>query len=747
MTSKIEIKIKSFCDVGSEDLNYYDYVIQPVFSTKQGVIKDAVHIPELGPSRELFTKTMYRWKKMKYTDQEKAILLSSNGKTHGHWFNLYTSDYLQELQETPAKIKMEWLIDLLMKGKKVLAVCYCLNLDYCHLSLLKKEIDAQIRKKEDYIMNKETENKKLWYPRSGNKDRKATIARLKTDSKLPPIKDAVLDILVQKGIDTVSKINHFINFSENDIPDVYLLRDVRPFLKRVTEAIDKNEVIVIYGDYDVDGVTASVILKRGILAINPNANISIHINNRFNEGFGLNVLGMESLMKKFPDVQLIITCDNGSVAFDGVELANKKGVDVIISDHHECDASGKLPSALAVVNAKRLDDTYPFKDLCGAGLAFKLMKELSKIHPNGNPKVVEQLMSFAAIATVADMVPLREENRFYVKQGIRYISEENLKCFAGLRKATKTEDITESTFGFMYGPMVNAIGRMTGEVTEAVDLFLCDDEKKSEMIALHLSEINNERKATQKTQESLAEALITINAKQDKKVILIFDDFHEGIAGIVAGKLKEKYQRPIIVLCKSHTDPNVYKGSARSVDGFNVKEALDNCSDLLVKYGGHEMAAGLSVHIDNIASLEDRLCKLMDDPSFYNVEVDDRIIVDCVFSPEDLDFKLLAQIKEYLRPFGTGFEEPVLCIKNFKVDSFKYFGQNEKHLKLFAKFIHPVTKTAKSLEVLYWNGAAYYQDINEPTNIKCIGTPEYVNFRGTASISFRVKKAGDLIEM
>lgn len=534
------------------------------------------------------------------------------------------------------------------------------------------------------------------------------------------ISDFALEFLISKGFDTADKIDHFVKFSEKDIPDVSLVPDADKFVERLIQAISNNERIVIYGDYDADGICATTIAMKALRRLK--ANVSYFVNNRFEEGYGINEKGMNRLMDMHPDVSLILTVDNGILGFEGINIANEHNIDVIVSDHHEPKDDGTIPNAVAMVDLKRIDVDYPhFKELCGAGLIYKLMNYLyAKLNLSTEP--LKELLAFVAVATIADLVPLLEENRYYVRQGLKLIKEENLYCFNALRSTLGVKEINEETMGFRYGPILNAIGRLDGDVSPAIELFLTESQPEADRIAESLDEINEARKELTLDELNKVKQILADNPSiLDKPVVVIMGEFHEGVAGIIAGKVKEEYGKPSIVLSK--VEGGRVKGSARSVKGFNLKASLDECKELLIAYGGHEMAAGLTLLESNFDAFVAKIntialqCNLNEDPVLY---------VDFPVKPEMLSVKMVNDINTYLRPFGQGFEKPVIGM-TVAYDDMKIM--KDKHLKF----------VADNVSILWFNGRTKFEELGSPLFIKCIGMPDVNVFNGRASVQFLVQ--------
>lgn len=534
------------------------------------------------------------------------------------------------------------------------------------------------------------------------------------------ISDFTLEYLISKGFDTPEKIDAFIRYSAKDIPDESLIPDANKFTDRLIQAVQNKEKIVIYGDYDADGICSTTIAIRALK--NLGANVNYFVNNRFTEGYGINPKGMNRLMDTYPDIDLILTVDNGILGFEGIDIANEHNIDVIVSDHHEPKDDGTIPNAVAVVDLKRIDDPYPhFAEVCGAGLIFKLMNLLYR-KMNLSTEPLKELVAFVAVATIADLVPLLEENRYYVREGLKLIKEERLYCFNSLRTTLGVKEINEETMGFRYGPVLNAIGRIDGDVSPAIELFLTDSQAIADSLAADLDELNEARKELTVDEFDKVKEIIANNPELiEKPVIVIVGEFHEGVAGIIAGKIKEMYGKPSIVL--SQVEDGRVKGSARSVKGFDLKGSLDECKELLIAYGGHEMAAGLTLKHSDFDAFA---AKINEIASRHNLDDETILYVDFPIQPEALTVRMVNDINTYLRPFGQGFEKPIIGM-NVAYDDLKIM--KEKHLKF----------VANNISIIWFNGREQFEELGSPSTIKCIGMPDVNVFNGRASVQFLVQ--------
>ena len=495
----------------------------------------------------------------------------------------------------------------------------------------------------------------------------------------------VLRLLANRGIDDINLANRFLKGTIEDLYDGYLMKDMKKGVEIIKDAIINNKKIIIYGDYDCDGVNSTTILYKALKVIG--ANYGYYIPNREEEGYGMHSGRIQKLYEE--GYEVILTCDNGISAFEQVELAKELGMEVVITDHHDIplkeDDNGLLkpsiPKADAIINPKQGDCNYPFKMLCGAGIALKFSKCLFDEFNIEYEKFLD-LIQFAAIATVCDVVDLVDENRIIVKKGLEILNESQNYGIQELKNATllNNKKIEEYHLGFVIGPCINATGRLeTADLS--VELLITEDRERAKILATQLSELNTIRQDL--TKESTERIINRIESEKDKseKVIVVYDEnVHESIAGIVAGRVKEKYNMPCIVLTKGKEMP---KGSARSIEGYNITEELSKCSELIEKFGGHPMAAGLSIKEENIVALREKLnknCILKDEDLIPVVKID---------LPLSLNYlnEELIEIIESMRPFGKGNSSPLFAVKDLLIERIWLLGKDKNFLKLRFSFL------------------------------------------------------------
>lgn len=478
-------------------------------------------------------------------------------------------------------------------------------------------------------------------------------------------------ILVNRGIDTEEKIRKFLYPSLDDLYDPYKLNDMELAVKRIEDAIAQNEKITIYGDYDVDGITSVTILKQFL--DEQSANVDYYLPNRLNEGYGLNSNALQKIKNR--GTQLLITVDCGISAYDEIEFAKSLGIDVIVTDHHECPAI--LPKALAVIDPKRDDSTYPFNSLAGVGVTFKLIHALS-MEMNLPKENYLKFLDIVCLGTVADIVPLIEENRVIVKYGLEYIRNTTNIGLKALISVSGYSSIDSSAISFGLAPRINACGRM-GEAESALKMLLTHDENEAINIANILQEKNKERQEVEKG--IMQDAINKIESEkmyEDNIIVVGSENWFHGVIGIVASKITETYYKPSILVCFENESG---KGSGRSIDGFDLHEALNSCSEHLQKYGGHEMAIGLSIEKEKFNEFKNAIVK------YANEKITEEhlpvIKIDAEINVRDANGKIVEELK-LLEPYGESNMPPIFMYKNIKVDSIRTLS-NDKHLKLNVK--------------------------------------------------------------
>jgi len=456
------------------------------------------------------------------------------------------------------------------------------------------------------------------------------------------------------------------------VHDPYLLPDMEKAVGRIVSAAEKQETIGIFADYDADGIPAAAVLSE-ILETKLGLKTLVYIPTR-QEGYGLNQIGIDWL--KQSGAKLIITADLGVREIKNTEYVKKCGLDMIITDHHE--PGEVLPKPLALINPKLKNSRYPFRELSGGGVVFKLVQALAKKFPQITDADLKWLLDLVGITTICDVVPLIDENRIFAKFGLIVLAKTRRVGLKKLYQAARidAQKINTYTVGFQIGPRLNAPGRM-GQTTESFKLLRSENENEALKLALRLDQINRNRQA--KLEEILyeAEEKILKNKLNEKKVILLVESgWASGLIGLVAGKIVEKYNRPTVILEKGELES---RGSARSIDNFNLVEALENASDLLKNFGGHTKAAGLTVENKNLEAFYDRLLATAEE-KLKDEDLIPKVYIDAVLAPKDLSLGLYCEVTK-LEPFGLGNPRPIFVLENVALENLRTLGENNKHLR------------------------------------------------------------------
>ncbi|MCA9733987.1 MAG: single-stranded-DNA-specific exonuclease RecJ [Deferribacteres bacterium] len=482
-----------------------------------------------------------------------------------------------------------------------------------------------------------------------------TINKLSQELTVPPI---LANIFFQRGIETLEDAKDYFRAGLEDLYDPFLMLGMEAAVDRVLKALKYKEKILIYGDYDVDGITSTSMLV--LIFRKLGHDVEYYIPNRLNDGYGLSCSGIDQA--KSQGIDLIITVDCGITAVNEVQYAREAGIDVIISDHHQ--TANELPNALAILDPKRPNCPYPFKELAGVGVAFKLMQGV--IQKCGmDPEFIYPYLDFVAIGSSADIVPLMDENRILTRAGLEQLNRtENL----GLKSLLRNTNLLGKTLGtgqiiFIMAPRINAVGRM-GDAMRAVKMLTSSSAKIAQQISDELEQSNRERRSIDEQTFNEAVEMIesNFNPEKDSFFVLSSENWHQGVIGIVASRLVERYYRPTVMIS---TDNGIGKGSARSIHGFNIYDALESCTDLMLAFGGHKYAAGLSINSNQIETLRNRL-------NGYASEylTDEMLVPSLTISGEirlsDIDDKFLRVLK-MMAPFGPQNSRPVFSSKGIKI--------------------------------------------------------------------------------
>ena len=537
-------------------------------------------------------------------------------------------------------------------------------------------------------------------------------------------------IIRNRGLETYEQINMYLNGTVDDMHSPHLLKDADKCVDILTDKIHAGKKIHIIGDYDIDGICSTTILYKGLKAAG--ADVTFAVPDRIIDGYGINEHLIDEAYNNGTDT--IITCDNGIAAIEQIKYAKETGMTVIVTDHHDIpfdfvdgEKIHKVPHADAIVNPKQEDCQYPFDKLCGAGVAFKVIKILYE-KCGLNPAGLEEYAELMAIATIGDVVDLSDENRVIVKYGLKHLSVTTNIGIRALVEACELEidKISSYHIGFVIGPCLNATGRLDS-ARRAIELLLTTDMEDARKKALELRTLNVERKDITEEYAAIAiEQVENTELKDDKVLVVYLPDCHESVAGIIAGRVREKFYRPSIVITKAEDGA---KGSGRSIEGYNMFEEISKCGKLLNKYGGHPMAAGISLDIDKI----DEFRKALNENQTMTENVlTPTVWIDVPMPVDYVDIKLIKQF-EKLQPFGKGNEKPVFADRNLTVRQSAVIGKNKNVLKCQLESEHGKLVTAIRFkldgqeipEVGKKISMVYYPDINE--------------YNGIVSIQFRIE--------
>lgn len=528
------------------------------------------------------------------------------------------------------------------------------------------------------------------------------------------------------------KIKEYLLGTIDTIPSPWLMKDMKKAVDILEKKIQQQVKIRIIGDYDIDGVTSTYILLKGLTRIG--ANVDTYIPDRVADGYGIHehLIGRAESDK----IDTIVTCDNGIAACAEIQMAKEKGMTVIVTDHHEIpyrEENGErrviLPPADAILNPKQCDCLYPNKNLCGAVVAFKYITALYERF-NIQKKELEDYYELVAIATVGDVMDLQGENRILVKEGLRRLPNTKNKGLQELIRANNLEDskITAYHIGFVLGPCINASGRLD---TAARSLALLNAPTKEEAAKLagDLTALNQSRKAlTEKGKEEAIQLIETTELKNDRVLVVYLPECHESLAGIIAGRLREKYHKPAFVLTRGE---KCAKGSGRSIESYSMYDELVKCADLMVQFGGHPMAAGLSIEEENIEKFREQLnqnCTLTEE------DLRPKIVIDVAMPISYITKELVEQIS-LLEPFGKGNVKPIFAQKGLRVLDSNIIGKNKNVVKL--KLLDP---QGAIIEGIYFGEADDFMNfIREKDSISVTYYPEINRFRGRESLQIIIQ--------
>lgn len=533
------------------------------------------------------------------------------------------------------------------------------------------------------------------------------------------ISELLAKILINRNIIEDKQIEIFLNPTRNDFYDPFLMNDMDKAVNRIIEAIKNKEKTIIYGDYDVDGITSITVLKKFLNE--RGLEVYYYIPNRLEEGYGLNCEAIEKIAKK--EYKLMITVDCGISGIEEIKNANNYGIETIITDHHE--QLEELPNAYAIINPKRKDNTYPFRGLAGVGVVFKLIQALS-IKLGLEKKEYLKFLDIVCIGTISDIVPLIDENRVISKLGLKLVKVTKNIGLKELIKETGYKNIDSAMVSFGIAPRINACGRM-GKQEEALRLFLTDSKEEANNITKRLNTYNMQRQEKEKIIfDQAIKELENKNLDELNSIVLSGENWHHGVIGIVASRITEKFFKPTILIGIENDEG---KGSGRSIPGFDLHEALVESSDYLKKYGGHEMAVGLSLDKDKIQEFKEHFEKIVEAKDVKQLQP--VINIETEITKKDLNKATIEQIK-LLEPFGEKNKQPILAYKNLRINSIRALSDG-KHLKLMLK------DGNDTIDAIGFNLGDLTNEYLIGDKIDIAGTLEINTFNGQESIQINLK--------
>lgn len=544
-------------------------------------------------------------------------------------------------------------------------------------------------------------------------------------------------ILANRDIVDPKVVDSFINPTLAKLHDPFLLKDMEKAIDLIIETMENGESIRIFGDYDQDGISSTMTLLDGLLYFYDD--ISYDIPDRVIDGYGISDRMIDRAIEA--NVSLVITCDNGISAIDQVKRLKENGIKVIVTDHHQVSKKEDgewveqiLPQADCVINPKRLDNTYPFDDLCGAGVAFKLIQALYQ-RLDGDMEYLYGLLEYVAMGTVCDVVSLTDENRIFVREGLKRINNtEKLAIKALVEENSWNREVSAYTLGFIIGPCMNATGRLS-TAKLAIDMLMEDDIEKIRTYAKKLVSLNNERKEL--TNIGLEKTLEIIKDKKyynDDIIIVDVENIEESICGIIAGRIKEKFNKPTIIMTQSSQD-GILKGSGRSIEAYNIYKEVFEIKDILESFGGHPMACGLSIRSDKVEEFRQKLnekSKLKKDDFVNIINIDAQIPLDKL----SLEF---AESLQRLEPFGKDNPKAKFADKNLFIKNINMIGKNNNTMKMI------LNKNGRDIEAIKFNAQKDYKYLSDKFKANIIGNkidavfyPDINEFNGRRNLQVKL---------
>lgn len=560
-------------------------------------------------------------------------------------------------------------------------------------------------------------------------NKKADFQKIGSEFGIDPV---IARLIRNRDIQDMKEIRSYLYGTLAEIPSPWKMKDMERAVQILQKKITQKKKIRIIGDYDIDGVTATCILLKGLKRLN--ANVDTYIPDRVKDGYGMH----EQLINKALEdgIDTILTCDNGIAAAAEIEYAKKEGLTVIVTDHHDIPfrdtEDGRIwiiPKADAVVNPKQNDCLYPNKNICGAVVAWKLIWALYERLGIDSDEIWD-FLELAAIATVGDVMDLQGENRIIVKEGLKKLSSTSFEGLKALICVNNLEgaEITAYHVGFVIGPCINASGRLD-TAARSLELLLADNMEDAMKLADDLYDLNQSRKAmTEQGKEQAIQSIEENNLGKDRVLVVYLPDCHESLAGIIAGRIREAYNKPVFVLTKG---ADGVKGSGRSIEAYSMYEELVKCSDLLMQFGGHPMAAGLSMEEKNVELFRRRL---NDNCTLTEQDLIPKIMIDVPMPISYLSKKLTEQLK-VLEPFGKGNSKPLFAQKNLRAVGIRVFGRNRNVAKMLL-----IDENGIKMDAVYFGEAQEFVDfVQAHDTISVTYYPEINVFQGRENLQVVIK--------
>lgn len=560
-------------------------------------------------------------------------------------------------------------------------------------------------------------------------NKKADFQKIGSEFGIDPV---IARLIRNRDIQDMKEIRSYLYGTLAEIPSPWKMKDMERAVQILQKKITQKKKIRIIGDYDIDGVTATCILLKGLKRLN--ANVDTYIPDRVKDGYGMH----EQLIDKALEdgIDTILTCDNGITAAAEIEYAKKEGLTVIVTDHHDIPfrdtEDGRIwiiPKADAVVNPKQNDCLYPNKNICGTVVAWKLIWALYERLEIDSDEIWD-FLELAAIATVGDVMDLQGENRIIVKEGLKKLSSTSFEGLKALICVNNLEgaEITAYHVGFVIGPCINASGRLD-TAARSLELLLADNMEDAMKLADDLYDLNQSRKAmTEQGKEQAIQSIEENNLGKDRVLVVYLPDCHESLAGIIAGRIREAYNKPVFVLTKGSDG---VKGSGRSIEAYSMYEELVKCSDLLMQFGGHPMAAGLSMEEKNVELFRRRL---NDNCTLTEQDLIPKIMIDVPMPISYLSKKLTEQLK-VLEPFGKGNSKPLFAQKNLRAVGIRVFGRNRNVAKMLL-----IDENGIKMDAVYFGEAQEFVDfVQAHDTISVTYYPEINVFQGRENLQVVIK--------